>query len=126
MGIDSTFQSFVRSEVKTSRGFRLVEAYLTHKNYADKHSGEYADYEVIEETKDNRHTNATTFTADPDFTFNSNFKDMPDSWVNLKQEEVSMQLAMVSKTSPLIEKRQQTYQTLSKFKPKGQHLDFKL
>jgi hypothetical protein len=126
MGIDSTFQSFVRSEVKTSRGFRLVEAYLTHKNFADKHSGEYADYEVVEETKDKRRTNAATFTADPDFTLNSNFEDMPDSWVNMRQEEVTMQLAMVSKPSPLNLKRQQTYQILSQFKPKGQYLDFKL
>ncbi|MGN8224516.1 hypothetical protein [Gracilimonas sp. BCB1] len=126
MGINSTFQSFVRSEVKTPKGFRLVEAYLTRKNFTDKQSAEYSDYEIIEEAKNKPRTHGTSFVADPDFTSNTSFEEMPDEWMSKQQAEVTMQLAMVSKTSPQNLKRMQTYQILSQFKPIGQYLDFKL
>ncbi|WP_421775005.1 hypothetical protein [Gracilimonas sp.] len=126
MGINSTFQSFVRSEVKTPKGFQLVEAYLTQKNFVDKQSAEYSEYEIIEEAKNKPRTNVTSFAADPDFIVNTSFEEMPDEWMSKQQEEVTMQLAMVSKTSPQNLKRMQTYQILSQFKPIGQYLDFKL
>ncbi len=126
MGINSTFQAFVHSEVKTNRGFRLVEAYLSHKNLSDKHSGEFSDFEIVEESEIRNRANATSFTADPDFTFTTSFEEMPENWSDIRQEEVMNIPTLTSRQSPLNLKRQQTYQTLSRFKPKGQYLDFKL
>lgn len=126
MGINSTFQAFVHSEVKTTRGFRLVEAYLSHRKLADKHSGEYSDYEVVEETESRNRVNATNVTAEADYTFTTSFEEMPENWSEIRQEEVMNMPALLSQANPLNLKRQQTYQTLSRFKPKGQHLDYKL
>lgn len=125
MGINSTFQSFVHSEVKTNRGFRLVEAYLTYKNLAGRTSDDYSEYEVIEENEEKRHTNATSFTAEPDFTFNTSYEEMPDSWASKKPHEEPQQLVLAPNLNPLNSKRLQAYQTLSRFTPKGQVLDYK-
>ncbi|MEQ8525974.1 hypothetical protein [Gracilimonas sp.] len=124
MGINGTFQSFVHSEVKTNRGFRLVEAYLTYKNLAGRTSDDFSEYEVIEEKKEKPHTNATSFTAEPDFTFNTSFEEMPDTWINMKPHDVSQHL-VASGLDPLNRKRIHAYQALSRFTPKGQTLDYK-
>ena len=125
MGINSTFQSFVHSEVKTNRGFRLVEAYLTYKNLAGYTSDDFSEYEVIEENKEKRPTNSTSFTAEPDFTFNTSYEEMPDTWADRKPRVASQQLVPAASLSPMNHKRLQAYQTLSRFTPKGQILDYK-
>ena len=123
MGMNSTFQSFVHSEVKTAKGFRLIEAYLTYKNFTARQSAKYSDYEIIEEAVRKDRPNSTPFTAEQDFTNNSSFEEMPEKWMDMKSQEVATKVSLVSDSSPLNRKRQKTYQTLSHFTPKGKHLD---
>ena len=119
--MNSTFQSFVHSEVKTSHGFRLVEAYLSYKNLEEGKREGFSDFEIVEEPA----KKAPRLTAEPAYTTTSSFQEMPADWAS-SSPEVAMdhrKPAPAPHFSPIVEKKISTYKVLSGFSPKGQKID---
>ncbi|MAL16841.1 MAG: hypothetical protein CL670_08285 [Balneola sp.] len=135
MGINSTFQSFVHSEVKTSYGFRLVEAYLTYRdlgtNVKDQ-SAETASYEEVDYSIKDKHETQPSSSKD----FSSDFfgkrvsfisQSSGSEYVKSDSHEISPEkLSDFILSDKLLKKRNNFYQGSSDFTAKGTLLDMQL
>jgi hypothetical protein len=130
MGINSTFKSFVHSEVKTSRGFQLVEAYLTYKElHTEVNKNEYSDFSLVEDveslTKDDSVKSDDKFPSDlidknsASLIWLSNAKAASSDTSHIKTDQTPTSLF----GDKLIQKRTNYYQSASAFSPKGTHID---
>lgn len=125
MGIKTAFKTFVHSEVRTSLGFKLVEAYLSHNqhiNASKKNSGYQA---VGKRSFCNGLKNVATITAEPDYTLDSIFKDLPASAPNATDELHTMKEKFTTPEvlKPQQQKRHEVYKVLSDFQPIGRSVN---
>ncbi len=126
MGMNSTFRTFVHSEVKTSLGFKLVEAYLSYQQLTEAASSINETSNPVEKHTGQRNLkNGTVITAEPDFTLDSTFMDVPQSDQNILEElhHTKEKHIKARDIKPPQQKRHAVYQVLTNFQPIGRSIN---